>query len=78
MTSSSRTKVSEEANALIENEEKAEKARKESYKKYEKKQINTPALADKQKPMPGTAGKIGRNEPCPCGSGKKYKKCCGK
>lgn len=23
------------------------------------------------------ARKIGRNEPCPCGSGKKYKKCCG-
>jgi len=22
--------------------------------------------------------KIGRNEPCPCGSGTKYKKCCGK
>jgi SWIM/SEC-C metal-binding protein len=22
--------------------------------------------------------KPGRNEPCPCGSGKKYKKCCGK
>jgi len=22
--------------------------------------------------------KVGRNEPCPCGSGKKYKKCCGK
>jgi uncharacterized protein len=21
--------------------------------------------------------KIGRNEPCPCGSGKKFKKCCG-
>jgi preprotein translocase subunit SecA len=21
--------------------------------------------------------KIGRNEPCPCGSGKKYKRCCG-
>jgi uncharacterized protein len=21
--------------------------------------------------------KVGRNEPCPCGSGKKYKKCCG-
>ena len=21
--------------------------------------------------------KISRNEPCPCGSGKKYKKCCG-
>ena len=24
------------------------------------------------KPWP----KVGRNEPCPCGSGKKYKKCC--
>ena len=23
------------------------------------------------------AAKVGRNEPCPCGSGKKYKKCCG-
>ncbi|MBI4585332.1 MAG: SEC-C domain-containing protein [Planctomycetes bacterium] len=22
--------------------------------------------------------KIGRNDPCPCGSGKKYKKCCGR
>jgi len=22
-------------------------------------------------------GRIGRNEPCPCGSGKKYKRCCG-
>ena len=21
--------------------------------------------------------KIGRNDPCPCGSGRKYKKCCG-
>lgn len=23
-------------------------------------------------------GRVGRNEPCPCGSGKKFKKCCGK
>jgi uncharacterized protein YecA (UPF0149 family) len=22
--------------------------------------------------------KVGRNTPCPCGSGKKYKKCCGR
>ena len=26
---------------------------------------------------PGRTGKVGRNDPCPCGSGKKYKKCCG-
>jgi preprotein translocase subunit SecA len=25
----------------------------------------------------GRSGKVGRNEPCPCGSGKKFKKCCG-
>ena len=25
-----------------------------------------------------TQKKVGRNDPCPCGSGKKYKKCCGK
>jgi len=28
--------------------------------------------------MPMLAAKVGRNEPCPCGSGLKYKKCCGK
>jgi hypothetical protein len=26
----------------------------------------------------GTARKIGRNDPCPCGSGQKYKRRCGK
>lgn len=26
----------------------------------------------------GKTQKVGRNDPCPCGSGKKYKKCCGK
>ena len=32
-----------------------------------------------QKLQPRSVGeKIGRNDPCPCGSGKKYKKCCGK
>ena len=28
--------------------------------------------------VPKTTRKVGRNDPCPCGSGKKYKKCCGK
>jgi SEC-C motif domain protein len=30
------------------------------------------------KAKPLTVTKIGRNDPCPCGSGQKYKKCCGK
>jgi preprotein translocase subunit SecA len=31
-----------------------------------------------KKPAKRSAKKIGRNAPCPCGSGKKYKKCCGR
>ena len=35
-------------------------------------------IAPTQKPSPVKAAKkVGRNDPCPCGSGKKYKKCCG-
>jgi len=30
------------------------------------------------KKQPRKVQKVGRNEPCPCGSGKKYKHCCGK
>lgn len=32
---------------------------------------------NENKPQFDTTKKIGRNDPCPCGSGKKYKKCCG-
>jgi preprotein translocase subunit SecA len=32
---------------------------------------------EKKKPVKRAQKKIGRNAPCPCGSGKKYKKCCG-
>ena len=32
----------------------------------------------KPKPIKNPGSRIGRNEPCPCGSGRKYKKCCGK
>lgn len=33
---------------------------------------------EKEKSAPKRVSKIGRNDPCPCGSGKKYKQCCGK
>ena len=37
------------------------------------------AGTEKAKPKVKTAAeKVGRNDPCPCGSGKKYKKCCGR
>jgi len=38
-------------------------------------QTNTKPLSPSTKPVVG-GQKVGRNDPCPCGSGKKYKKCC--
>ena len=38
---------------------------------------NAAEAAAKAKPV-RTGPKVGRNDPCPCGSGKKYKQCCGK
>jgi preprotein translocase subunit SecA len=35
------------------------------------------AVADRDSNNPTTWGRVGRNEPCPCGSGKKYKHCHG-
>lgn len=34
-------------------------------------------IGGKPQPVVSKEKKIGRNDPCPCGSGKKYKKCCG-
>jgi preprotein translocase subunit SecA len=39
----------------------------------------TSAMEKMEKAKPKRVGpKVGRNDPCPCGSGKKYKQCCGK
>jgi hypothetical protein len=37
---------------------------------------NVSSAREAEMPQPSHSKKIGRNEPCPCGSGKKYKKCC--
>ncbi|XOQ25892.1 MAG: preprotein translocase subunit SecA [Mitsuokella multacida] len=36
------------------------------------------AAEAKKKPVTKDGKKVGRNDPCPCGSGKKYKNCCGR
>jgi preprotein translocase subunit SecA len=36
------------------------------------------ATGSQQQPMKREGEKIGRNDPCPCGSGRKFKKCCGR
>jgi len=46
-------------------------------KPEERKTVEGQAEETQKKPV-RTGKKIGRNDPCPCGSGKKYKKCCGR
>ena len=48
-------------------------------RKEKPKKLLTNDTEDKvAKKQPKKSKKIGRNELCPCGSGKKYKQCCGK
>lgn len=42
----------------------------------EKKAFDSEAYARRLKAMGKSLDRVGRNEPCPCGSGKKFKKCC--
>ncbi len=54
-------------------------------KREERKRLRQTVVSDSDAPIPDApveqakgASAPGRNDPCPCGSGKKYKKCCGK
>jgi tetratricopeptide (TPR) repeat protein len=64
---------------LLEREEAAERAVEFSEKlgDSEKRAFCRQELTAIRRSASVTANKVGRNEPCPCGSGKKYKKCCG-
>ncbi len=46
------------------------------FQRQDKRWLFTEGTMEKQQPL--SASKVGRNDPCPCGSGSKYKKCCGK
>ncbi|MDR1495952.1 MAG: preprotein translocase subunit SecA [Clostridiales Family XIII bacterium] len=41
-------------------------------------QVDVPDRDGRQETVRRSKPKVGRNDPCPCGSGKKYKNCCGK
>jgi SEC-C motif len=53
----------------------------EAFQRKKKKELEQARMAgagDMQVQQVVRSGaKVGRNDPCPCGSGKKYKKCCG-
>ena len=65
-------------------------SRTTDYSQYRTSKENLPGEAAQRAAMAGAGGrpsrpqpakaapKVGRNDPCPCGSGKKYKNCCGK
>lgn len=62
-----------------------DKLEKRYEKKQEEKRRREAIVSDDDAPVPDApvekakaAGEPERNAPCPCGSGKKYKKCCGK
>ena len=57
----------------------------EPQQKFQEARVYDPAAAQqrpqeikKQQTVKNTEKKVGRNDPCPCGSGKKYKNCCGR
>jgi len=55
-----------------------EERRQERERELEMARRNSAVSEAERKPVTRREEKIGRNAPCPCGSGKKYKKCCGK
>ena len=57
---------------------KAEVRQNSERKKVSDKVTTNEDKGKTKKTAPKRVQKIGRNEPCPCGSGKKYKQCCGK
>jgi len=63
----------EEAAALAQEQLKHEQVRITSYHAADE----SGAVIDQKASPVSTGNRVGRNDPCPCGSGKKYKKCCG-
>ncbi len=64
---------------------KGEKIEERFEKRAERKKREREIVSSDDAPMPDapieqahSSESIGRNDPCSCGSGKKYKKCCGK
>jgi SEC-C motif domain protein len=49
---------------------------KAEFQKIDGEWIYTKAVRQGPAPIKAAAAKVGRNDPCPCGSGKKYKQCC--
>lgn len=76
--------ISQEEMALIEEQRRAEletqkmKLQHDSASALNPEQESEREQEEEHTPFVRQGTKVGRNDPCPCGSGKKYKQCCGK
>jgi preprotein translocase subunit SecA len=73
-------RVKEETVGILYRIQIAEPEKMDDYRRPKQQQLSFSGggEGEQKKPAKRAAKKIGRNAPCPCGSGKKYKKCCGK
>lgn len=67
-------RTEEDVDAVEEQRRKADAAQKE----YQHESSDQLSEQEQKDSMIRNQPKVGRNDPCPCGSGKKYKQCCGK
>jgi len=73
-------RIKEETLGILYRIQIAEPQKIDDYRRPKQQQLSFSGGGESEpkKPSKRAAKKIGRNAPCPCGSGKKYKKCCGK
>ena len=70
--------VHEDELARMEEEQRIQRERQMAQARRIDREAAEAQAAQKQQPVQREEEKIGRNAPCPCGSGRKYKKCCGR
>ncbi|MCW4151672.1 preprotein translocase subunit SecA [Halomonas sp. 18H] len=62
----------------LEREQAAADSRRDEDTQSAGAETGAPEAAEETRPARREGPKVGRNDPCPCGSGKKFKQCCGK
>lgn len=70
--------IKEDTLRILFHVEDPNKVKRREQNKNIKEGFEGDSAGEKKKPYVRKTKKVGRNDPCPCGSGKKYKNCCGR
>lgn len=70
--------IKEDTLRILFHVEDPSKVKRREQNKNIKEGFEGDSAGEKKKPYVRKTKKVGRNDPCPCGSGKKYKNCCGR